>query len=579
MNRVQLGLKFAAAGLLVASTLGAALAQVPAAPAGRKVFNDSVTPITVSEGLEPRGLIVRQADPRHKDEVMDVLFSLEIPAASLEKLEELVAKGEVLPAKTLVADYSPKAADADKLVAWLKSEGFEITKISADHTSIYTKAKVSRIAKTLQVDMARVTKNGLTYTAARNAPSLPNDIGANVGAIIGLQPFRRAHKQSRFRPSSNGNRFSEKTSATALQSTAAAAPVANSSNTPPYLVGEILGAYGANGLGVTGHGEKIAILIDTFPNDNDLKAFWKVNSPSVTLGNVEKVNVSGGVLPPQEGEETLDVEWATGIAPGATVRVYASGSLSFVDLDKALDMILTDLQNETKIHQLSISLGLGETYMGGPKGEVATQHQKFLKLAAAGVNVFVSSGDAGSNPDETGHNSSGPLQVEYESSDSCVIGVGGTSLLLDTSSGTVADETAWPGSGGGQSIFFKRPIWQKGPGVPSGHKRLVPDLSLTADPDRGAYLFFQGSVQQIGGTSWSAPAMAGLCALINEARAKAGKPNLPFLGPIIYPLMSTNCFRDITAGNNGQYSAGPGYDRVTGIGVPNVIALIVPLTM
>ena len=36
--------------------------------------------------------------------------------------------------------------------------------------------------------------------------------------------------------------------------------------------------------------------------------------------------------------------------------------------------------------------------MGGANGEVATQHQKFLKLAATGVNVFVSSGDAGSNP-------------------------------------------------------------------------------------------------------------------------------------------------------------------------------------
>src|SRR5690349_11181774 len=47
-------------------------------------------------------------------------------------------------------------------------------------------------------------------------------------------------------------------------------------------------------------------------------------------------------------------------------------------------------------------------------GEVAAQHQKFLRLAAAGVNVFVSSGDAGSNPDQTGHGTGGPLQAEYE---------------------------------------------------------------------------------------------------------------------------------------------------------------------
>src|SRR5207248_1173200 len=141
----------------------------------------------------------------------------------------------------------------------------------------------------------------------------------------------------------------------------------------------------------------------TFPDDNDLKAFWKKNGLAVTMAQVEKVNVGGGTLPPREGEETLDVEWSSGIAPGATVRVYASGSLAFVDLDKALDQIIADTQSGSEIHQLSISLGLGEQYMGGPMGEARTQHQKFLKLAARGVNTFVSSGDAGSNPDDTGH--------------------------------------------------------------------------------------------------------------------------------------------------------------------------------
>src|SRR5262249_61484623 len=116
-----------------------------------------------------------------------------------------------------------------------------------------------------------------------------------------------------------------------------------------------------------------------------------------------QINVKGGPLPTQEGEETLDAEWASGVAPGAKIRIYATGSLAFVDLDLALDRILADAASEPGMRQLSISLGLGETYMGGPNGEVATQHQKFLRLAASGVNVFVSSGGAGSNPDDTGH--------------------------------------------------------------------------------------------------------------------------------------------------------------------------------
>jgi len=341
-------------------------------------------------------------------------------------------------------------------------------------------------------------------------------------------------------------------------------------------VSEILHAYSADGLSVTGNGQKIAILIDTFPNDSDLTAFWQQNNLPNTLNQIEKINVNGEQLPAPEGEETLDTEWASGIAPGATIRIYATGTLQFVDLDMALDAILADVPSQPRMRQLSISLGLGETFMGGPDGEVATQDQKFLRLAAAGVNVFVSSGDAGSNPDATGHSPTGPTQAEYESSDPFVIGVGGTSLVL-APDGSVSAETGWTSGGGGKSIFFSRPQWQTGAGVPNGTERLVPDVSVTADPDEGAFLILNGQVQQIGGTSWSAPVWAGFCALINEARTQAGKDPMGFLNPLIYPLMGT-CFRDITSGSNGAFQAGQGYDMVTGIGVPNIQALIQALT-
>jgi kumamolisin len=94
-----------------------------------------------------------------------------------------------------------------------------------------------------------------------------------------------------------------------------------------------------------------------------------------------------------------------------------------------------------------------------------------------------------------------------------------------------------------------------------------------ADPDTGALIIFQGNTQQIGGTSWSAPAWAAFCALMNEARTKAGKQPLPFLNPLIYPVMSSGSFRDITTGSDGAFNAGIGYDLVTGIGVPDLKAL------
>jgi kumamolisin len=205
---------------------------------------------------------------------------------------------------------------------------------------------VAQIEKSLDVDMVRVTKDGVTYTAAKNAPSLPSNVANGVHAIIGLQPFRQARKQSRMCMPHNGNRTSlngKSPRSRGRRPAAAAAPVTAIDNAPPYIVPEILKAYGADGLNVTGKGQTIAILIDTFPADSDLKKFWANNNVPASSTRVEKINVKGGSLPPPSGEETLDVEWSSGIAPGATVRVYASGTLQFVDLDRALDRIIADL--------------------------------------------------------------------------------------------------------------------------------------------------------------------------------------------------------------------------------------------
>jgi kumamolisin len=525
----------------------------------RKVFHDSVIALSQQPGLTTNGMLIAAAEPKHGEEMMDVHFSLSLAPGVDQQLEAKVAKGEVVPLPELEKLYTAPASDAKALAAWLKTEGFQITHSTQD--GIYARAKVSQIAHSLEVNMGQVTKDGVTYNTAFTAPSLPSAVGNAVVSINGLQPFRRANKHSRKLVAADGNRVASH----------GAGPAPNIANAPPYLVSEILNAYNAGNLGVTGKGQTIAILIDTFPADADLTAFWARNGVPVTLAQIEKINVSGGALPAPEGEETLDASWASGIAPGAHVRIYATGSLSFVAIDRALDRIIADLPTQPGLRQLSISLGLGETFMA--PAEVRTEHAKFLRLAAAGVNVFVSSGDAGSNPDQSGHSSAGPLQAEFECSDSSVIGVGGTSLTLN-SGGSVSAEKGWSGSGGGTSRFFPRPAWQTGAGVPHGTQRLAPDVCAAADPNTGAFLVLNNHPTQIGGTSWSAPVWAGLCALMNEARTKAGKAALGFLNPLMYPLMGTAAFRNITVGSNGAFHCGPGYDMITGIGSPNVKELI-----
>ncbi len=539
----------------------------------RKVFHDSIMPLPETEGQTEDGLLVQAAPIQPSGDLLTIHFALAIPADAQAKLEEAIASGKTVPAGDLQSSYAATQADADALESWLKEQGYTIEFVSPDHTSIYAKADAPTIEKSLDVKMARVTTGGFTYLAARNAPSLPENVGKNVTAIIGLQPYRQARKNARVRMPKDGNRASQ--SSGKAHGKTAPVPEPNEGDKPPYLVSEIMKAYNADGLPVNGSGQTIAILIDTFPSTSDLEAFWAHNSVPSNLNRVEMINVGGGQLPAPSGEETLDAEWTSGIAQGATIRIYASGSLAFADLDRAIDQIIADLPTQPGMRQLSISLGLGESYM--VKDEVTTQSQKYLQLAAAGVNVFVSSGDDGSNPSSGGQGTTGTKQVEYGSSDPSVIGVGGTSLVLNTD-GSVSSETAWPGSGGGTSKLFPRPAWQTGEGVAKGKFRLVPDVSSSADPNEGAYVYLNGQAQQIGGTSWAAPTWAAFCALMNQARENAKLQPLPFLNPLLYPLLGTDAFRDIVSGSNGGFKAKAGYDEVTGLGVADVKVLIAALT-
>lgn len=532
----------------------------------RKLFRDSAETLPKPPSHTRKGLTIQTAQASDLRMPMGVLFALEAHEEAEERLEKLVSQGRVVSVDELAREHGVEAAESQTLVKWLVKQKFEVLRVSKDNSSVFARAPASQIERSLDVKMVRVTSAGVTCIAARSAPSLPEDIATSVHAIIGLQPYRRASKHAIRLDARNAD-----------PSPVVHAPGTVDPESPPYMVSQIAKAYDADGLDVKGKGQTIAILIDTVPLDSDLTAFWTANGVPGDLSRIERVNVSDGDLPPPEGEETLDASWASALAPDACVRVYAAGSLHFPALDAALDRILEDVRTHPEMRQLAISIGLGETYM--QPAELRTQHAKFLRLAALGVNVFVSAGDAGAHPDESGHRTTGPLQVEYAASDPCVVAVGGTSLAL--SRGGVVFEAGWATGGGGisQVQTFRRPAWQTGQGVIPGKTRLVPDVSIAADPLGGCYLVLHGSIRTYGGTSWGAPMWAAICALVNEARANAKLPPLGYLNPRLYPLLGTDALRDIVTGSNGEYSAGRGYDMVTGLGVPNVRKLIAALTM
>jgi kumamolisin len=97
--------------------------------------------------------------------------------------------------------------------------------------------------------------------------------------------------------------------------------------------------------------------------------------------------------------------------------------------------------------------------------------------------------------------------------------------------------------------------------------RGVPDVSGDADPQSGYNVRVDGSDTVIGGTSAVAPLWAALIARINQnAKSAAG-----YINPKLY--QNPQALRDITQGNNGNFSAEPGWDACTGLGSPNGAAL------
>ncbi len=494
-------------------------------------------------------------------------FEVVLKMRNFSDLQGRVAHHELVSPDEMAAKYNPPYADYAKVGDWLASHGFEITRQDKNHLAIFARGKVGRIQEVLGVNFARVALEGKEYTSAVTAPQVPADLASLLVGINGLQPHLQMHKHSVLKPAS-------------LTGTS-----------EPYLPRQIAQAYNASGLytsNITGTGQAIAIVIDTFPTTSDLTQFWSTYGVSQSLNNISFIQVIPGTLPPPGGEETLDTEWSSSIAPGAKVRVYAAQSLAFTALDQTYQQVYADVtvHLEYGIHQMSMSYGIGETYTSN--SQVQTDDQYFAELASAGVTVFASSGDSGSTQGPFGAgDESGPLQASSPASDPNVTSVGGTSLLLD-SSGNESSETIWNNgtgaSGGGISNYFSRPYWQVGTGVPAGTTRLVPDVASVADPDTGAVVIRGGAQLIYGGTSWSSPTWAAFCALINQSRANAGKPPMGLLGPYIYPQLGTANFRDITTGSNatpnsgGKYPATPGYDLASGIGVPNMLILAQTLT-
>jgi kumamolisin len=489
------------------------------------------------------------------------------PAKSMVTVSVIVKRKEPLelnrrvgrangPVRVSRSDFQKRHGGDPEAIKQVKAFAREFNlKVVADPTSalrrtVQLTGTAADIQKAFGVVLQQKTIDGVQYRVREGGIHLPVSLAGMVEAVLGLdnrpqaQPHFRVHQPR-------------------------AKSAAPSSYTPP----QVAEAYNFPAK-ASGAGQTIGIIeLGGGYRKADLTAYFKtlgLAAPAVTAVSVNKGKNKPSKASSADGEVMLDIEVAASVAPGAKVAVYFAPNTDQGFLD-AITTAVHDAANKPSV--ISIS-------WGGPESNWTAQSMTAMdaacqSAAALGITITVAAGDNGSTDGGTGNN------VDFPASSPHVLACGGTKL--DANGATIVSEVVWNelannegATGGGVSNVFALPSWQAKAHVPAATAstggRGVPDVAGDADPTTGYTIRVDGQTMVIGGTSAVAPLWAGLVAVANRQLGT----QVGFIQPAIYAAKAASAFNDITHGNNGAFSAGPGWDACSGLGSP-IAGKLIPL--
>jgi subtilase family serine protease len=571
------------------------------------------------------------------------------------------------------ASFAPTAKEVDSVQKFLTSRGLSVEAVAENSLYIKVQGTVRDIQKAFHVQIDQYKFNGKTYRGNKGNPSTDDIPGARIAAITGLDdfgfeptfarpteadgkpvPFTPLNKVSpgglffeghAFRPPET-HAFTDTTDTATYTGNRYGSDITNTAlgHLPPqgYSPDEVQTAYKLKQLyaaGLNGTGETI-VIVDAYGSATiaqDAAAFTQIyNLPPLNLQIVRAPGLSHNPHGPPRNwaiETTLDVEWAHAVAPGANIALLLATDRA--SLDEAINYAVIHHLGNTISNSWSSIEGLGNPAQLG-------RDERILKMAAAqGIDVNFSTGDFGDETVRVGF-----VSVDYPASSPNATGAGGTSLALNNnnsrkfetgwgtnltriadispSGGAVPDDSPpvvpplqlgfQSGAGGGTSLTFAKPNFQSG--LP-GTKRMVPDISMLADPFTGVEIIQtidgQLSVGTIGGTSLACPMFSGVMAIaaqkaghgLGQAAAlvydlpagavidivPVGSPTNPTgvidgnavsADDLAQPLENTTTYYSalynspfstrwfvITFGTDTSLTTDVGWDNITGVGVPN----------
>jgi kumamolisin len=484
--------------------------------------------------------------------------------------DDLVTGPVTLSSREFGNRYGAVQADIDLVTSVLGRYKLSVSDVHAESRRVKVSGTVAEMEAAFGTSLSQVTSPHLdgsgrvTHRYRSGGLSVPAELDGVVLAVLGLDDRPQARTQFRRRISPD-----------------TVAPKAAAAGAPTSLTALQVASLYKFPAGTDGTGQTIAIIeLGGGYTAADLQTYF--SGLGLAVPSVTAVPVDGGSNSPgqqADGEVELDIEVAGAVAPKAAQLVYFAPNTDQGFIDAISDAV----HASTAPTVVSISWGQSEDQWSAQSR--TAMDSAIADAAVLGVTVCVAAGDNGSGDGST----DGSAHCDFPASSPHALACGGTTLAGDPSTGTITSEVVWNetannegAGGGGVSDVFPVPSWQSGAGVPatSGGTsgRGVPDVAGNADPVSGYQIVVDGQQTVVGGTSAVAPLWAGLIARLAQSTGK----KFGLLQPLVYAGIaagkSVPGFNDITSGNNGTYTAGPGWDACTGLGSPSGTELLTRLS-
>jgi subtilase family serine protease len=370
------------------------------------------------------------------------------------------------------AVYGVSQDDLDAVSAWLQDQGFTIQEISPARTSIRFSGSSEQVETAFHTEMHTIQSNGVAHIANMSDIQIPAALTPVVDGVKALHNFfpKAQHHTGPMLSRNSSGKWT---------------PVSGTSTLPALSQSGIQEADAANLNGLASakpqyadNGYQLLVPYDMATIYN-YKSLWSASTPingagqtialagtsNIVLSDVATFRAATG-LPPNvptviitnsdpgttallddRFENTLDVEWSGGAAPGASIVLVTSSQTS--QTTDALYASEYYIINHTVIKIMSVSYGECELWMG------TAGNQEYLNLwqqaYSQGIAVFVSSGDsAAAVCDDGNYNPATDYAAEYGTTVSGMtstpynVSVGGT----DFNSGN----SNWSGTNNGANM-------------------------------------------------------------------------------------------------------------------------------